>query len=348
MKPFMIGSRTVGPGQPTFIVAEMSGNHGHDYDRAARIVEAAARAGADAIKLQTYTPDTLTIDCDGPAFRVKSGNAWDGKTLYQLYGEAFTPWEWHTKLQQTARDNGLELFSTPFDPTAIAYLANLDMPAYKVASFELVDLPLVSQIAARGKPVIMSTGMANLGEINEAVETVRRAGSPPLALLHCVSAYPAPPSEMNLATIPHLAKAFDVVIGLSDHTLSDTCSVLAVGLGASIIEKHFTLRRADGGPDSFFSLEPDELARLVRAIREAEQAIGTPSYERAPSEASNETFRRSLFVVQDIRAGDMFTEQNVRSIRPGNGLPPKFLPLVLGRRARIDLERGMPLSWDHL
>jgi pseudaminic acid synthase len=348
MTPFRIGDHAIGPGHPTFVVAEMSGNHNHDFDRAARIVEAAAKAGANAVKLQTYTPDTLTIDCDKPPFRVATDNAWAGKTLYELYKEAYTPWDWHPRLQRVAKDNGITMFSTPFDATSIEFLAGLDVPAYKVASFELVDPQLLRLIAARGKPVIMSTGMANLGEIHEAVEAIRAAGSPPLALLHCVSAYPAPPSEMNLATIGHLGRAFDVVTGLSDHTLSDTCSVLAVGQGASIIEKHFTLRRSDGGPDSFFSLEPEELTRLVKAVREAEQAIGTPHYERTPAEAKNEVFRRSLFVVRDVQAGEPFTAENVRSIRPGNGLPPKFLPLVLGRTARVNIERGTPMTWDHL
>ena len=348
MKPLTIGKRTVGPGHPTFIVAEMSGNHNGDFERAARIVEAAAKAGADAVKLQTYTPDTLTIDSDQPWFRVATANAWAGKTLHQLYREAYTPWEWHAPLQRVAREHGIELFSTPFDVTSLDYLAALDVPAYKIASFELVDLPLVEQIAARGKPVIASTGLADLGEIEEAVQAVRNAGDPPLALLHCVSAYPAPPSQMNLATIPDLARRFDVVVGLSDHTLSDSCSVVAVGMGASIIEKHFTLARADGGPDAFFSLEPPELARLVAAIREAEQAVGRASYERPPVEEANHVFRRSLFVVRDVRAGEALTHENVRSIRPGNGLPPKVLPLVLGRRARVDIARGTPLAWEHL
>ncbi|MEZ4365052.1 MAG: pseudaminic acid synthase [Kofleriaceae bacterium] len=330
------------------MIAELSGNHGHDYDRAARIIDAAAQAGADAVKLQTYTPDTLTIDCDKPAFRIAGDGAWGGKTLYQLYAEAMTPWEWHPRLFQVAADCGIEIFSSPFDVTAVAQLADLGVRAYKIASFELVDLPLVAAIASQGRPVIASTGMANLAEIHDAVETIRRAGAPGLALLHCVSAYPASPAEMNLATIPHLAQAFGCVVGLSDHTLSDTSAVLAVGLGASLVEKHVTMHRADGGPDAHFSLEPHELARLVTAIREAEAAVGTPSYARTASELQNEVFRRSLFVVRDVAAGEPLTAENVRSIRPGGGLPPKFLPLVLGRRARVAIERGTALTWEML
>lgn len=343
-----IGSRLVGPGHPTFVVAEISANHGHDYDRAARLVEAAARAGADAVKLQTYTPDTLTIDCDGPVFRVGTTNAWQGRTLYDLYSEAYTPWEWHPRLKGVADDLGIPLFSTPFDLTALEFLEDLGVPAHKIASFEIVDLELVEAIARKGRPVIASTGMASLGEIDALVSTVRGAGSPPLALLHCISAYPADPARMNLATIPHLAQAFGVVAGLSDHSLSDTAAILAVGLGASIVEKHFTLARADGGPDAFFSVEPPELVRLVAAIREAERAVGSATFERSAEERRNDCFRRSLFAVADIGVGDKLGRDNVRSIRPGAGLPPRFLPLVLGRKARVAIPRGTPLAWDLL
>lgn len=341
-----IGGRRVGAGEPVYIIAELSANHNQDFDEALRLIRAAHAAGADAIKLQTYTPDTITIQSDLPPFRVGGGTLWDGRTLYDLYGEAFTPWEWQPKLKQAAEDLGMHLFSTPFDPTAVEFLEEMGVPAYKVASFELVDLPLIETIARTGRPMIISTGMASLGEIEEAVGAARGAGADQIALLKCTSGYPAPPEEMHLRTIPHMAAAFGAPVGLSDHTLGIAVPVAAVGLGATIVEKHFTISRAVPGPDSAFSLEPHEFKAMVEAIRTAERALGQVHYGVSEREASSRVFRRSLFVVEAIKAGEVFTERHVRSIRPGHGLSPKHLPEVLGRRAARDIERGTPLSWE--
>jgi len=341
-----IGDREVGAGRPCFIVAEVSANHNGDLERAIEIVRAAKRAGADAVKLQTYTPDTLTIDCDADCFRITGEGPWAGKTLYQLYGEAYTPWEWHATLQEVAHDAGIECFSTPFDATAVDLLESLHVPAYKVASFELVDIPLLKKIASTRKPVIASTGMATLAEIEEAVTTLREHGASDIVLLKCTSAYPAAATDMNLRTIPHLAESFRAVAGLSDHTLGSSVAVGAVALGAHVIEKHFTLRRADGGPDSSFSMEPGEFAAMVCDIRQVEQALGCVSYARTSAEARNLVFRRSLFVVRSVKRGETFSEENVRSIRPGHGLHTRHLPDVLGRPATCDIARGTPLSWD--
>ena len=340
-----IGHRRVGPGQPAYVVAELSANHNQDFEQAVRMIRAAKDAGADAVKLQTYTADTLTIDSDKEYFRVRGGTLWDGRTLHDLYSEAYTPWEWQPRLKAVADDVDLDLFSTPFDATAVDFLEEMDVPAHKVASFELVDLPLIQKIARTGKPVIMSTGMATLGEIEEAVCAARRAGAKQLALLKCTSAYPAPPESMNLRSIPHLAQAFGVPAGLSDHTLGFVVPVAAVTLGACIVEKHFTLSRKMPGPDSAFSLEPEEFKSMVEAIRVAEKALGEVRYGGDPEEEKSRAFRRSLFVVKDMRAGEVFTEENVRSIRPGHGLPPKHFENVLGRRATGDVARGTPLSW---
>ena len=339
-----IGDRLIGPLQPIYIIAEMSANHNQDFNQAVKILEAAKEAGADAIKLQTYTPDTLTIDSDNECFRIKR-TIWEGKNLYELYGEAYTPWEWQPKLKEVANGLGLDLFSTPFDPTAVDFLEDMGVPAYKVASFELVDLPLLRKIAETGKPIIMSTGMASLAEIDEAVRTIRQAGGNQLALLKCTSAYPASAEEMNLRTIPHLSQAFGLPTGLSDHTLDIAVPVAAVTLGACIVEKHFTLSRDIAGPDSAFSLEPDEFKAMVDAIRTAEKALGKIHYGVSEHEAKSRVFRRSLFVVKDIRAREVFTQENVRSIRPGHGLSPKYLEGVLGRRAAQDIARGTPLAW---
>jgi len=360
-----INGRRIGPGYPTYIIAEMSANHNQDFDQAVRIIEAAKEAGADAVKLQTYTPDTITIDCRNDYFRVK-GTIWEGKTLYDLYGEAYTPWDWQPKLNEIAVGLGLDLFSSPFDDTAVDFLQAMGVPAYKVASFENVDIPLLRKIAATGKPVILSTGMATLAEIDEAVQTIRQAqraagsvllsehneaneqaasSSPQLALLKCTSAYPSTPDEMNLRTIPHLAAAFSVPVGLSDHTLGVAVPVAAVALGACIVEKHFTLSRAMPGPDSSFSLEPREFQAMVEAVRTAEQAIGAVHYGVSQREAASRAFRRSLFVVEDVKAGELFTAQNLRSIRPANGLHTRHLADVLGRTAAQDIERGTPLDW---
>jgi N-acetylneuraminate synthase len=340
-----INGRPVGAGQPVYIVAELSANHNQSFDQAVRLVRAANEAGADAVKLQTYTPDTITMNSDREYFRIGGGMLWDGRKLYDLYGEAFTPWGWQPKLKEIANDLGLDLFSTPFDDTAVDFLEKMGVPAHKIASFELVDLPLIRKVACTGKPVIVSTGMASFSEIDEAVRTFRDGGGQQLVLLKCTSAYPSPPEEMNLRTIPHLAETFGVPVGLSDHTLGITVPVAAVALGACVIEKHFTLSRAAGGPDAAFSLEPSEFRAMVEALRTAEKALGRVSYEVTEQEKASRIFRRSLFVVEDMQAGEMFTEQNVRSIRPGHGLAPKYLPEVLGRRAACDLLRGTPLRW---
>ncbi len=340
-----INGRGIGAGFPVYVIAEMSGNHGHDFQQAVKIVEAAREAGADAIKLQTYRPDTITIDCDAEPFRIK-GLIWERRKLYDLYSEAFTPWEWQPKLKSQAESLGLDCFSSPFDASAVDFLEGMGMPAYKVASFENVDLPLLRRIAQTGKPVIMSTGMATLAEIDEAVRTIRGSGSNQLALLKCTSAYPAPPEEMNLRTIPHLQQAFGVPVGLSDHTLGIAVPVAAIALGACIIEKHLTLSRAIPGPDSSFSLEPAEFKAMVKAVRMAGKALGEVCYGVHEEEAKARVFRRSLFVVQDMKAGDVFTAETVRSIRPGHGLHTRYLDEILGRWAVRDIKRGTPLSWD--
>lgn len=328
-----------------YIIAEMSANHGQDYEQACAIVRAAAETGADAIKLQTYTPDTLTIACDRPDFRIGKGTMWEGRTLHDLYGEAYTPWEWQPRLKALAESLGLHCFSSPFDGTAVAFLEQMHVPAHKIASFELVDTGLLRAVARTGKPVILSTGMATLAEVDGAVATLRAAGCGELALLKCTSAYPARPEDMNLRTIPDLARRFGVPVGLSDHTMGHTAAVTAVALGACIIEKHITLSRANPGPDSAFSLEPAEFKALVTAVREAELAMGSVRYELTDREQASRVFRRSLYAVRDIKAGEVFTRENVRSIRPGYGLPPKCLDELLGRRAARDVSRGTPLDW---
>lgn len=340
-----IGEREVGPQRPVYIVAEMSANHGHDFDRAVDLVRAAREAGADAIKLQTYTPDTMTIACENKHFRIQ-GTMWDGRTLHDLYEEAYTPWDWQPRLQEIALEEGLDFFSTPFDATAVEFLEELDVPVYKIASFENVDLPLLERVAETGKPVIMSSGMATLRELHEGVETLRRAGTRELALLKCTSAYPAPAEEMNLWTIPHIAMTFGVPAGLSDHSIELSVPAVAVALGACIVEKHFTLSRELPGPDSAFSLEPHEFSDMVRAVRTVEQALGGVRYGVGSEESSSKVFRRSLFVVEDVAEGETLTPTNVRSIRPGSGMHTRYLDQVLGRRAARSIPRGTPLSWD--
>lgn len=346
-KNFRINNKEIGEGQPTFIIAEMSANHNQKFEVAIEILKAAKESGADAVKLQTYTPDTLTIDADNEYFRIK-GTLWEGETLYSLYGKAYTPWDWQPELKKIAERLGLICFSSPFDQSAVDFLENMDVPAYKVASFELVDIPLIEYIASKGKPIIMSTGMATIKEISEAVETARKKGVMDIALLKCTSAYPAKPEDMNLVTIPHLTETFDVIAGLSDHTLGISVPVASVALGASIIEKHFTLSRANGGPDAAFSLEPEEFKAMVEAVRTVEKALGNVNYNITAEETESKVFRRSLFVVNDIKAGETFTEDNTRSIRPGYGLPPKYLKDILGKKAKRDIKRGTPLNRELL
>ncbi len=346
MMGFKIGERLIGPGCPIYVVAELSANHNQDFDQAVRIIQAAKNSGADAVKIQTYTADTITIPCDREEFRIRGGTLWDGRTLFELYNEAFTPWEWQPKLKQAANELGMDLFSSPFDDTAVDFLEKMNVLAYKLASFELVDIGLIRKMARTGKPLILSTGMATIEEIDEAVQTARQAGATQIALLKCTSAYPAKADDMNLLTIPELAKRFDVLVGLSDHTMGSTAAVAAVALGACILEKHITLSRSLKGPDSEFSLEPQEFKAMVDAIRTTESALGEVRFGPSPREASSRVFRRSLFVVQDVQCGEQFTAQNVRSIRPAHGLHTRHLPEVLGRRASKDIVRGTPFQWD--
>jgi N-acetylneuraminate synthase len=341
-----ISGREIGPGCPVYVIAELSANHQQDFERAARLIDAAKDAGADAVKLQTYTPDTITIRSDRSEFSIEGGTIWDGRSLHDLYGEAYTPWDWQPKLKKMATDKGLALFSSPFDATAVDFLEEMNVPAYKVASFELVDIPLIQKIARTRKPLIMSTGMATEDEIAEAIAAVRKEGGEEIALLKCTSAYPSPAEEMNLRTIPELARRFGVPAGLSDHTMGIAAPVAAVTLGACVIEKHLTLSRADRGPDSAFSLEPGEFRAMVDAVRFAEKALGGVSFGASECEQASLKFRRSLFVVEDVKSGEVFTEKNVRSIRPGHGLHTRHLPEVLRRRAVCDIERGTPLQWD--
>jgi N-acetylneuraminate synthase len=340
-----IAGRRIGAQARPFIVAELSANHGGSLDRALAVMSAAKTAGADAVKLQTYTPDTMTIDHDGADFRIKGG-LWDGRLLYELYRQAHTPWEWHQALFAKATELGIIVFSTPFDHTAVELLERLQTPAYKIASFEMIDLPLIRCVAETGKPTIMSTGMATPEEIAEAVEAFRAAGGRDLVLLHCVSGYPTSAEQSNLRRIPKLMAEFDCPVGLSDHTLGTEVAIASVALGACMIEKHFTLRRADGGPDSAFSLEPGELSALVRGARAAFAALGTGTAARGQVEEASKAFRRSLYVVEDIGAGEALTAENIRIIRPGFGLAPKHLPDVIGKRAKRALSRGTALSWD--
>lgn len=339
------GVRAIGKGHPVFVIAEMSANHNQSFSRALRIIDAAAKAGADAVKLQTYTADTITIDSDKKYFQVKVNKAWKGQTLHSLYKKAYTPWDWQPKLKKYAESKGLVCFSSPFDDTAVDFLEKMDIPMYKVASFEVIDIPLLKKIGTTKKPVIISRGMASLPELKSAVETLLNSGCPNVAILHCVSSYPANYSEMNLATIPDLIKKFKNPIGLSDHSLGIETAVAAVTLGATIIEKHLALSRKDGGPDSAFSLEPREFKDMVQAIRNAEKIVGKPFYGAEAKESENVIFRKSLFVIRDMKAGERFTIDNVRSIRPGHGLEPKYFEKVLGKRSSISIERGTPLSW---
>lgn len=344
MKEAIIGGRKIGHAHPVYVIAEMSANHNMDIARAKDIIQAAKESGADAVKLQTYTPDTITIDCDRPEFRTQG--IWEGQTLYELYKKAYTPWEWHEELQEHAQKMGITLFSSPFDLTAVDFLEKLDMPAYKVASFEITDIPLLRRISRTGRPTIISTGIATLSDVDLAVRTCREEGNSELILLKCVSEYPAPYERMNLRTITNLREMFGCIIGISDHSMGDEVAVASVALGAKVIEKHFTLRRSDGGEDSAFSMEPEEFATMVQKVRNIEQAMGDGSYQFDEKQRKEREGARSLYVVQDIQKGEVFTPENMRSIRPGLGLHTVYWEDILGRKAACDLRAGTPMKWD--
>lgn len=343
---FHIGRRAIGKGHPVYVIAELSANHNQDFEMAVRIIEAAKHAGADAIKLQTYTPDTITMQSQREYFRVRGGTLWDGRTLYDLYVEAYTPWEWQPRLQRVANDLGIDFFSSAFDATAVDFLEEMNVPAHKVASCELVDIPLIQKMARTGKPLILSTGMATREEIDEAVDAARQSGAITIALLKCTSAYPAPAQEMNLRTIPEMMRCYGLVVGLSDHTMGVAVPVAAVALGAGIIEKHLTLSRSSRGPDSAFSLEPQEFKAMVEAVRITEKALGEVRFGASEKETAGRLFRRSLFVVRDMTEGEPFTHETLRSIRPGHGLHTRHLQKILGKRAARNIKGGTPLSWD--
>ena len=336
----------IGKDNKVFVIAELSANHNQDFDIAVKTIHAVKESGADAIKLQTYTPDTITIDCDNEYFQIKQGTIWDGTTLYKLYQTAFTPWDWQPKLKRIAEEIGLICFSSPFDKSAVDFLEKMNVPAYKIASFEIVDLPLIEYVASKNKPVIISTGIANEEEISDAVDTCGKTGNDQIALLKCTSEYPAPFEDANLNTIPYLKEKYQTVVGLSDHTLGTVVPVAASAIGAQIIEKHFILDRKIGGPDSSFSLEPDEFKKMVDEIRNVEKALGKAGFEQNEKIKNSRKFARSLFVVKEIKAGEVFTEENVRSIRPSNGLPPKYIHEILGKKSKKKLEKGTPLNWD--
>lgn len=345
---FKIGDKEIGENQPTFIIAELSANHMNDFDIAVKTIEAMAEAGADAVKFQTFTPDTITIDCDNEYFQIKQGTVWDGQILYDLYEEAYMPWDWQPKLKKIAEDLGLIVFSSPFDKTSVDFLEEMDVPVYKIASFEITDIPLIEYVASKGKPIIISTGIASLEDIELAVQTCLNEGNDQIALLKCTSSYPAPLDEINLKVISDIRDKFNVVVGLSDHTLGGEVSTAAVALGANIIEKHFILDRDIEGPDSEFSMEPLEFKQMVNSIRNVEQALGAVTYELSDKVKANREFSRSLFVIEDIKKGDIITENNVRSIRPGFGLLPKYLNEILGKKVNQDLKKGTPLRFKYL
>ena len=341
---FKIENKEIGPNQPTFIIAELSANHMNDFDIAVKTIEAMKEAGADAIKFQTYTPDTITIDCDNEYFQIKQGTIWDGQVLYDLYEDAFMPWDWQPKLKKIAEDLGLIVFSSPFDKTSVDFLEEMDVPAYKIASYEITDIPLIEYVASKGKPIIISTGIASLEDIEFAIKTCLDAGNDQIAILKCTSSYPSPFDEINLNVIPALEEKFNVVVGLSDHTMGSEVAIAGVVLGAKIVEKHFTLDRNMDGPDSEFSMEPQEFKQMVDSIRNVEKALGNDNFELTEKMIINQDFSRSLFVVKDMKMGDVITEDNVRSIRPGFGLHPKYLNEILGKKVNTDLKRGIPFE----
>ena len=341
-----IGDRLISEDAPTFIIAEMSANHLMDYDRAVDIMKAAKEAGADAIKIQTYTPDRITLNCGDPCFQITQGTIWDGITLYKLYETAYTPWEWQPGLKEKAEEMGLIFFSSPFDLSSVDFLEEMGVPAYKVASPEITDIPLLKKIAGTGKPVIISTGIAHMADIELALKTCREAGNEQVILLKCTSAYPAPYEDINLRTIPSMRETFDCIAGLSDHTMGGAVACAGVALGAGVVEKHLTLRREDGGADAAFSMEPEEFAEMVDNIRKIEKALGKVTYELTPKQAKTREHSRSLFVAEDMKAGDVFTPQNLRSVRPGCGLHTMYYDEILGKRIAKDVRLGTPLSWD--
>lgn len=343
---FTIAGVRIGPAHSPFIIAEMSGNHNQSLDRALAIVDAAAKTGVNALKIQTYTADTMTLDLSENEFFIENLDLWKGISLYKLYQQAYTPWEWHKPIFDRGRQHGLICFSTPFDATAVDFLESLEVPCYKIASFENTDIPLVRKVASTGKPMIISTGMATIAELDETVRTVREAGCRDIVLLKCTSTYPAAPESTNIMTIPHMRELFNVQIGLSDHTAGIGAAVASIALGATVIEKHFTLRRADGGVDSAFSMEPEEMKQLVAETERAWQSLGKVSYGPTESEKASLQYRRSLYVSRDMKAGDLFTRDNLRVIRPGLGLPPKYFETILGKRVKQDVKTGTPISWN--
>lgn len=344
-KEIRIGSHIISKDSPTFIVAEMSANHNMDYNRAVQILRAAKEAGADAVKIQTYTADTITLESDRPCFQITQGTLWDGITLHKLYETAYTPWEWQGKLKEEAEGMGLEFFSSPFDFTSVDFLEKLCVPAYKVASFEITDIPLIRKIAGLGKPVIMATGVARLSDIELAVRTCREAGNENVILLKCTSAYPTPYEDVNLRTMPSMGETFDCLTGLSDHTMGGAVACAAVALGARMVEKHLTLRRADGGPDSAFSMEPEEFKEMVDNIRIIERSLGKVTYDLTPGQEKEREHSRSLFIARDMKAGEVFTPENLRSVRPADGLHTKYYEELLGKKIAVDAEKGTPMSW---
>lgn len=345
-KEIRIGRHVISENSPTFIVAEMSANHNMDFDRAVAILQAAKDAGADAVKIQTYTADTITLNCDSPCFQITQGTLWDGTTLYKLYQSAFTPWEWQPKLKAAAEEMGLEFFSSPFDFSSVDFLEEMGVPAYKVASFEITDIPLIKKIAQTGKPIIIATGIARLSDIELALKTCKDAGNEKVILLKCTSSYPAPYEDINLRTMPSMGETFDCLVGLSDHSMGSAVAGAAVALGARMVEKHLTLSRADGGADAAFSMEPAEFKEMVDNIRKIEPALGKVTYDLTPKQAREREHSRSLFVAKDMRAGEIFTPENLRSVRPADGLHTMYYEELLGKRIKRDAKLGTPLSWD--
>lgn len=345
-KEIKLGRHIISADSPAYVIAEMSGNHNMDFNRAVKIIEAAKEAGADAIKIQTYTADTITLNCDNPYFQITQGTLWDGRTLHKLYEEAYTPWEWQPELKKVADELGLDFFSSPFDPTSVDFLEKMDVPAYKIASFEITDIPLIRKVAELGKPVIISTGIAKLSDIELAMETCKKAGNENVILLKCCSAYPTPYETINLRTMVSMSETFDCITGLSDHTMGSTVAGASVALGGKVVEKHMTLARADGGVDSAFSMEPAEFKKMVEDIRIIEKALGKVTYELSDKQAAEREHSRSLFIAKDMKAGDIFTPENVRSVRPGFGLHTMYYEDILGKKISKDAVLGTPLSWN--